>query len=152
MGPIPNETWRSCIRCRHRRRALLMFSSMGEMYLGQAARMLGIQPHRVRALLYGDGKAYSHELALVTLGLVREKQTGRGRAWEITALGRRKARSLAAAEARKASAASWRKIAEKAERELAAIAAKKGDTADAPAGTCGFTWSVDVGTGAASGG
>jgi len=102
MEPIPNETWRSCIRSGHRKRALLIFSSLGEAYVGQIARILGIPHSRVMAVLYGDPPAYSPELGLVTLGLVEERRTVKGgRAFAITSKGRRKARSIVAGKARR---------------------------------------------------
>ena len=102
MEPIPHETWKSFERSSPRRRLTLLLNSLGEAYLGQLARMMGIRPERVLALLYGDPPSYSKELALVTLGLVEEIQTSRGRAWRITTRGRRKTRSWASARARKA--------------------------------------------------
>lgn len=105
MDPIPHETWRSLLRSPPRRRLLLLVNSLGEAYLAQLARMMGIRPSRVLALLYGDPPSYAKELALVPLGLVEETPTiGRGRAWRISALGRRKARSVSSAYARRAAA------------------------------------------------
>lgn len=98
MEPIANETWKSFRRSYYRARLLLLLSSLGEAYLGQLSRMLRIPPKRVAALLYGDPeRGYCKELALIELGLAREKATFRGRAFEITDKGRRKARSIAAA-------------------------------------------------------
>ena len=105
--PIANETWRSFIRSRYRKRLLLLLSSLGEAYVGQLARGLGISHARVLALLEGDPEAgYARELALVELGLAQPRRTPakRGRAYEITTKGRRKARSVAAARARRAQA------------------------------------------------
>lgn len=100
MDPIPHETWRSLLRSPPRRRLLLLVNALGEAYLAQLAR-----PSRVLALLYGDPPSYAKELALVPLGLVEETPTiGRGRAWRISALGRRKARSVSSAYARRAAA------------------------------------------------
>lgn len=101
MEPIPNETWRSFQRSRYRRELLLTMSSLGEAYLGQLARMLGIRPSRVLALLYGRPPNYRVDLGIIPLGLVREKATVRGgRAWEITSRGRRKARSMTSGRVR----------------------------------------------------
>ncbi len=101
MEPIPNETWRSFRRSRYRRELLLTISSLGEAYLGQLSRILGIRPSRVLALLYGKPPGYRVELAAIPLGLVREKVTVRGgRAWEITPRGRRKARSMTSGRVR----------------------------------------------------
>lgn len=101
MEPIANETWKSFRRSQHRRRALILLSSLGEAYVGQLARGLGIRPDRTKQLLVG-GKAYAHDLSLVGLGLARERLTSRGRAFEITAKGRRKARSMLASRQRRA--------------------------------------------------
>ena len=106
MEPIANETWRSFQRSYYRARLLLLLASLGEAYVGQLARMLRLPHRRVRALLEGDEKqGYSPELALVPLGLAVQKPTvGKGRAYEITAKGRRKARSMTAGAARRAAA------------------------------------------------
>lgn len=107
MEPIANETWKSFLRSRYRRRLLLLIASMGEVYVGQAGRILH-QPHsRIMAMLVGSpGRGYSESLSLVRLGLVQERvdAQARGRVFEITSRGRRKARSLAAARARRAQA------------------------------------------------
>lgn len=97
---IPHETWKSCISSRHRERVLLMFSSLSEGYIGQVAKLLGLRPHVVKWALYGRAPYYAPELSLIALGLVRERSSGRGRAFEITPLGRRKARSIVAARNR----------------------------------------------------
>lgn len=98
MEPIANETWKSFRRSFYRARLLLLLASLGEAYVGQLSRMLRIPPARVLALLHGDPeRGYAAELALVALGLAQEKPTPRGRAYEITSKGRRKARSIAAA-------------------------------------------------------
>lgn len=103
MEPIANETWKSFMRSYYRPRLLMLLSSLGEAYVGQLARMLRIPPNRVLALLEGDpAQGYSVDLALVSLGLAAAKATvGRGRAYEITTKGRRKARSMAAGVARR---------------------------------------------------
>lgn len=103
MDPIPHETWRSFVRSPPRRRLLLLINSLGEAYLAQLAKMMGMRPSRVLALLYGAPPSYSRELAIHPLGLVAEIPTiGNGRAWRISPLGRRKARSVAAGHAKRA--------------------------------------------------
>jgi len=103
MEPIANETWKSFMRSYYRARLLLLLSSLGEAYVSQLARMLRIPPSRVLALLEGNpALGYSNDLAIVTLGLAVAKPTvARGRAFEITTKGRRKARSMAAGFARR---------------------------------------------------
>lgn len=103
MEPISNETWKSFQRSYYRRRLLVMLASLGEAYVGQLARALRLPHGRIMALLHGRPPGYAVELSLVELGLARQKPTvPRGRAYEITAKGRRKARSIAAAKAKKA--------------------------------------------------
>lgn len=104
MEPIANETWKSFMRSYYRPRLLMLLSSLGEAYVGQLARALRIPPRRVAALLEGaPEQGYSVDLSLVRLGLaVRRPTVGRGRAYEITTKGRRKARSMAAGVARRA--------------------------------------------------
>lgn len=105
MEPIANETWRSFRRCEPRRRLLLLLSSLSEAYVGQLGRIMELPHARVLALLEGDpDRGYSAELSLVRLGLAVEKPTivKRGRVYEITAKGRRKARSMTAGRVRRA--------------------------------------------------
>lgn len=102
MEPIANETWKSFQRSYYRARLLLLLASLGEAYVGQLARMLRIPHSRVLALLHGaPTRGYAVELSLVALELAREKPTPRGRAYEITSKGLRKARSVAAARGRR---------------------------------------------------
>lgn len=115
MGPIPHETWRSFLRSPPRKRLLLLITSLGEAYLGQLARILQMKPNRILALMYGAPPSYSKELGVHTLGLIEEISTLRGgRAWRPTSLGRRKARSVAAASARRAESNAARRNGEKA--------------------------------------
>jgi predicted transcriptional regulator with HTH domain len=100
MEPIPHETWKSFERSHKRLRITMMVNSLGEAYLGQISRALGVRPSRVLAMMYGAAPSYSAELGVHTLGLVEEIQVKRGRAWRITPRGRRKCRSWAAARAR----------------------------------------------------
>ena len=100
MQPIAHATTKSFIRTARRERTLLLISSLGEAYLGQIARGVGLTAWTVRGLLLGRPPYYSVELALVPLGLVEEIATTRGRAFRITNKGRRKARSIMAARRR----------------------------------------------------
>lgn len=78
----------------------MLVNSLGEAYLGQLARMMGIRPARVLALMYGAPPSYSRELGVHVLGLIEEIPRARGRAWRITQRGRRKCRSWASARAK----------------------------------------------------
>jgi len=130
MEPIANETWRSFMRSYYRSRLLLLLSSLGEAYVGQLARMLRIPHGRVVALLEGDpDQGYSVGLALVPLGLARRKDTlARGRAYEITTKGRRKARSVTSS------------VARRAPQRAPAVA----PVPEAPAATASVRWSVEL--------
>lgn len=92
------------MRSYYRQRLLLLLASLGEAYVGQLGRMMRLPHSRVMWLLEGNPeRGYSRELALVALELAREKVTPakRGRAFEITPKGRRKARSITSAKARR---------------------------------------------------
>lgn len=104
MEPIANETWKSFQRSYYRARLLLLLASLGEAYVGQLSRMLRIPHSRVVALLEGNpAMGYSIELSLLELGLAQRKLTlARGRAYEVTTKGLRKARSMSASAARRA--------------------------------------------------
>lgn len=102
MRPIPFETVQSMKRSRHRVRILLLIASWGEAYLGELSRATGLPRTRVKWILHGRAPYYDPALSLVPLGLVRELHGRRGRAFAITPLGLRKARSIAAGRARRA--------------------------------------------------
>src|SRR5687768_9082101 len=99
--PLPHLAWRSCAKSRHRQRVLLMLSSVGEGYLSQLAALLELSPRVVRWSLHGREPYYAVDLSLIQLGLASVRESHRGRVYEITPLGRRKARSIVAARNRR---------------------------------------------------
>lgn len=93
--PIPAVAERCIRRSRVRFKVLMMLASLGEAYLGQLARAVGVEPKRVRAVMFGAGEDYRAELSLVALGLASVRDEPNGRVYRITPRGLRKARSLA---------------------------------------------------------
>jgi predicted transcriptional regulator with HTH domain len=105
MPPTPAEFELSLRRAPRRRQVLVMLSSLSEATPRALAQACGIDPQRLRWILYGHPPKYSVELAFVPLGLVEERRTRSGRAYyAITDKGRRKARQITARSARKAAA------------------------------------------------
>lgn len=98
--PIPTLTDMSTRRAKNRERLLILLSSLGEAHTNRLAIALGIPASRVKWMMHGKRPCYSPELSLVTLGLAVDVPTSRGRVYAITALGRRKARSIVAARVR----------------------------------------------------
>lgn len=78
----------------------MALASFGRASLAQLAHATGVPPYRVKWMMYGRAPYYAPELALVPLGLASEVGVGRGRVFEITTRGLRKARSVAAARVR----------------------------------------------------
>lgn len=98
--PIPTQTHMSMRRAKNRERLLVLLSSLGESHSNRLAVALGVPASRVKWMMLGKRPHYAPELSLVTLGLAVELATSRGRVYQITALGRRKARSIVAARVR----------------------------------------------------
>lgn len=102
MSAIPFDVFQSCLKSAHRRRLLVFVASAGETYVGEMARHLRVSKGLVKMLLFGRPPYYSEELSLVRLGLLRPIYRSDRPGYEITPLGRRKARSLAASMRRRA--------------------------------------------------
>lgn len=100
-----NVTWplveESLVGSRHRRRVLLMLSSLTEAYTGQLAHACHLDRKIVRWIMRGRLPYYSVELSLVALGLAAEVRDHRGARWVITDYGRRIARKISARDLRK---------------------------------------------------
>ncbi|GEM_PF-5917842 len=116
MDPIPAEVELAFLRSGHRKRSVMMLSSLGEASPGQLARSLGLPCTRQRWIMEGDGRYYSKDLAPVQLGLATLIEAPRRRKYVITPLGRKMARRFTAREARRARRAAAIKRSDEAHR------------------------------------
>lgn len=94
MEPIPARAELAIRRSRVRARVLICLASLGECYLGQLARVSGVDRSRIAWILHGRMPYYKPELSLVPLGLAEVEMTSTGRVYRITRRGLRHARSL----------------------------------------------------------
>lgn len=82
------ELRRALRRSRLRAEILLALLSLTSLYLADLVRLTGAEPQNVRGALFGDGKDYRYDHALLALGVVATRIEKGEVAFELTPQGR----------------------------------------------------------------